>query len=59
MGNNRKWTTDFNLRKAALERLTKPLRSAKARREAIERAMTMPNRLPPLARSLGRKEETR
>lgn len=51
MGNPRSFTTNFNARKRELELFTKPLRSARARREAIERAKSMPNRLPPIARS--------
>ena len=56
MGNTRKWTADFNARRRELEAFTKPLRSAKARREAIERAVTMPNRLPSLFRRASMQE---
>lgn len=51
MGNPRSFTTNYVAVKTKLEAFTKPLRSAKARREAIERAITMPNRLPPSPRS--------
>lgn len=52
MSNSRKWTTDFNARKEALEAFVKARagRSITKRREAVERAVTMPNRLPPLSR---------
>lgn len=51
MSNSRKWTTDFNARKEALEAFVKARagRSITKRREAAQRAAIMPNRLPPLA----------
>ena len=53
MSNSRKWTTDFNAKRDALEAFVKARagRSITKRREAVERAVTMPNRLPPLARA--------
>jgi hypothetical protein len=52
MSNSRKWTTDFNARKEALEAFVKAKagRSITKRREAVQRAATMPNSLPALAR---------
>lgn len=51
MGNTRKWTADFNARRRELEAFTKPLRSAKARREAIMlAAMGRPADLPQQAK---------
>lgn len=48
MSNSRKWTTDFNAKREALEAFVKARagRSQAKRREAIQRAATMPNRLP-------------
>ena len=53
MSNSRKWTTDFNARTDQLSAFVKAKagRSQTKRREAVERAATMPNRLPPLARA--------
>lgn len=53
MSNSRKWTSDFNAKRDALEAFVKAKagRSHSKRREAVQRAATMPNRLPPLARS--------
>jgi hypothetical protein len=53
MGNKRDWTTKFNARNAALAEFVKARagRSQAKRREAVQRAATMPNRLPPLARA--------
>jgi hypothetical protein len=51
MSNSRKWTTDFNARKRELEKFTKPLRSAKARKEAMMlAAIGRPADLPQQAR---------
>lgn len=38
MSNSRKWTTDFNAKREALKSVIKPLRSAKARKEAMKLA---------------------
>ena len=53
MGNPRSFTTNFNTVKARLEAFVKAHagRSTSKRREAMERAATMPNRLPPSLRS--------
>jgi hypothetical protein len=51
MGNPHSYTSKYVSVVGRLEAATKPLRSAKARKEAMERAATMPNRLPPLARA--------
>jgi hypothetical protein len=51
MGNPHSYTSKYVAVVSNLEAATKPLRSAKARKAAMERAATMPNRLPPLARA--------
>ena len=51
MGNPRSFTTKYVAVKETLQAFTKPLRSTKARREAIERAATMPNSQPMLPRA--------
>lgn len=51
MGNPNSYTSKYVSVVGKLEAITKPLRSAKARREAVERAVTLPNRLPPVSRS--------
>lgn len=50
MGNTRKWTSNFNANNAAFERLLKRngCTSMKKRKAAMEKAATMPNRLPPI-----------
>lgn len=49
MGNTRKFTTLFNANRDQLEAFVKARagRSTRKRQEAIQRAITMPNRLPP------------
>lgn len=53
MGNKRTWTTKFNARNAALDAFVKARagRSITKRREAVQRAVTMPNSLPPSPRA--------
>lgn len=53
MGNARSFTTNFNTVKARLEAFVKAHagRSTTKRKEAIQRAITMPNRLPPVRRA--------
>ena len=53
MGNTRQWTTKFNANNDQLAAFVKARagRSTTKRRDAMERAATMPNRLPPLARA--------
>lgn len=53
MGNARSFTTNFNAKREALEAFVKAHagRSTTKRKEAIQRAITMPNRLPPNRRA--------
>jgi hypothetical protein len=53
MSNSRKWTTDHNATNRALDAFVKARagRSITKRREAVQRAVTMPNRLPPSTRA--------
>lgn len=53
MSNSRKWTTDFNAKRDALEAFVKAKagRSLNKRRDAVKRAATMPNSLPPYPRT--------
>ena len=53
MGNTRQWTTKFNAKREALETFVRARagRSQSKRREAVERAKSMPNRLPPSPRA--------
>lgn len=50
MGNTRNWTTKFNAQNDELRAFLKAKRctSISKRRAAMERAATMPNRLPPV-----------
>jgi hypothetical protein len=50
MGNPRKWTTKYNANNEALKRLLKRkgCTSMSKRKAAMEKAATMPNRLPPI-----------
>lgn len=52
MGLSRSFTRDFNTRNRELEAFVKARagRSISKRREAVERAATMPNSLPPVRR---------
>lgn len=53
MGNTRNWTTKFNAQNDELRAFLKQQRctSISKRRAAMERAATMPNRLPPVRES--------
>lgn len=53
MGNTRQWTTKFNAKREALEAFVRARagRSQSKRREAVERAKSMPNRLAPSPRA--------
>jgi hypothetical protein len=55
MGNPRNWTTNFNATQDALKRFVKRkgCTSMTKRKAAMERAATMPNRLPPAPSSEG------
>lgn len=56
MGNTRQWTTKFNSVTSQLRSFLKDERctSASKRKAAIERAATMPNRLPQGRRAAGK-----
>ena len=53
MRNTRQWTTKFNAKREALEAFVRARagRSQSKRREAVERAKSMPNRLAPSSRA--------
>lgn len=53
MGNTRNWTTKFNAQNESLRAFLKAKRctSISKRRAAMERAATMPNRLPAVRES--------
>jgi hypothetical protein len=55
MSNSRKWTTDFNAVTEQLSAFVKARagRSQSKRREAVQRAATMPNSLPQSPRVAG------
>jgi hypothetical protein len=54
MGNTRHWTTQFNARTSELETFVRSRagRSKLKRIEAVNRAASMPNSLPPVRRSV-------
>jgi len=57
MSNSRKWTTDFNAKREELSAFVKAKagRSRIKRIQAVQRAVTMPNRLPQSPRAQGAK----